>query len=184
MPWAPPPSGATWPTRWSRNYETKDGRSARRFTCLQAGKYWPDAAAARSAGPSWPTDERFADHAVAHRQHATRRSPILTEVFAAAHRSTEWRERLEPLHRPVGVVQDTLEAAADPQTVANGYVQDCETADGTPFQLVAAPVQFDERAGPAQAGARVQRARRRTSSTELGLDWDTIVDLKVRGVVA
>ena len=39
-----------------------------------------------------------------------------------------------------------------PQTVANGYVQDCETAAGTPFQLVAAPVQFDEEpAAPARA---------------------------------
>ena len=41
-------------------------------------------------------------------------------------------------------MQDTLEAGDDPQTVANGYFQECETAAGTPFRLVAAPVQYDE----------------------------------------
>ena len=46
------------------------------------------------------------------------------------------------------MVQDTLEAAADEQSAANGYVQDCETADGLPFQLAAAPVQFGRRRRP------------------------------------
>ena len=42
------------------------------------------------------------------------------------------------------IVQDTLEAAVDPQTIANGYIVDCETSKGVPFQLAAAPVQYDE----------------------------------------
>ena len=80
-------------------------------------------------------------------------------------------------------MQDTLEAAADPQTVANGYIQDCETAAGTPFQLVAAPVQFDEEPpGPQRAPEFNEHGDEILA--ELGLDWDTIVDLKVRGVVA
>ena len=94
----------------------------------------------------------------------------------------EWRERLADFTGQWCVVQDTLEAAVDPQTIANGYMQDCETADGMPFKLVAAPVQF--------GGARPSRAGRpSTTSTamrileELGIDWDTIVDLKVRAVV-
>ena len=68
---------------------------------------------------------------------------MLDEVFAGA-TLDEWRERLAAFDGQWAVVQDTLEAAADPQTVANGYVQDCETAAGVPFQLAAAPVQFDE----------------------------------------
>ncbi len=48
------------------------------------------------------------------------------------------------------MVQDTLEAAADPQSVANGYIQDCETAEGVSFQMAAAPVQFDDE--PAKPG--------------------------------
>ena len=80
-------------------------------------------------------------------------------------------------------MQHSLEAAADPQTVANGYLQDCQTSSGTPFKLVAAPVQYDEQA------AKPERAPEFNEQgddilAELGLDWDTIVDLKVRGVVA
>ena len=81
------------------------------------------------------------------------------------------------------MVQDTLEAAVDPQTIANGYLQDCETAAGVPFQLVAAPVQFDEE--PASPGRAPEFNEHGDAILdELGLDWDTIVDLKVRGVVA
>ena len=81
------------------------------------------------------------------------------------------------------MVQHTLEAAADPQTVANGYVVDCETADGTPFKLAGAPVQFgDER--PATRRAPEFNEHGEEILADLGLDWDTIVDLKVRGVVA
>jgi len=61
-------------------------------------------------------------------------------VFASA-TLDEWCQRLESFEGQWCVVQDTLAAAKDPQTVANGYLQDCETAEGTAFQLVAAPVQ-------------------------------------------
>jgi crotonobetainyl-CoA:carnitine CoA-transferase CaiB-like acyl-CoA transferase len=81
------------------------------------------------------------------------------------------------------MVQDTLEASTDAQTVANGYVQDCETAEGVPFKLAAAPVQYDEEpAAPRRAPAFNEHGDDILAG--LGLDWDTIVDLKVRGVVA
>ena len=64
------------------------------------------------------------------------------------------------------VVQDTLEAAVDPQTIANGYIQDCETAAGFPFQLVAAPVQFDEEpAAPAGRRSSTSTATRSSKSS-------------------
>ena len=81
------------------------------------------------------------------------------------------------------MVQDTLEAAADPQSVANGYIQGCRTAAGNPFRLAAAPVQFDGQ--PAVPGRAPEfNEHGEAILSELGLDWDTIVDLKVRGVVA
>jgi len=80
-------------------------------------------------------------------------------------------------------VQNTLEAAADRQTVANGYIQDYESADGSSFRLVAPPVQY---------GGKPPEPKRSPTFNEhgddilaaLGLDWDTVIDLKVRGVVA
>jgi crotonobetainyl-CoA:carnitine CoA-transferase CaiB-like acyl-CoA transferase len=95
----------------------------------------------------------------------------------------EWRERLADFVGQWTVVQDTLECAADPQTVANGYVQECRTAGGDSFRLAAAPVQFDEQpAVPRRAPEFNEHGD--AILEELGLDWDTIVELKVRGVVA
>ena len=53
---------------------------------------------------------------------------------------------------------------------------------GVPFQLVAAPVQYDEQ--PAVPGRAPEFNEHGDDIlSDLGLDWDTIVDLKVRGAV-
>jgi crotonobetainyl-CoA:carnitine CoA-transferase CaiB-like acyl-CoA transferase len=179
MPWMPPPESAIAGNPLVRLYETKDGRTIS-VCCLQAGKYWPEMCNIIGQ-PELATDPRFADHAslVANRLEAIE---ILTKVFAEA-TLAEWRDRLASFTGQWCVVQDTREAAADPQSVANGYMQDCRTAAGQPFQLVAAPVQFDEK--PAPAGRSPEFNEHGDAILgELGLDWDTIVDLKVRGVVA
>jgi crotonobetainyl-CoA:carnitine CoA-transferase CaiB-like acyl-CoA transferase len=179
FPWAPPAQGAMGGNPLTRNYTTKDGRVLA-FTCLQAGKYWPDLCTTVGR-PELAVDERFADHAslLAHNAEAI---DALTEIFASA-TLDEWRTRLAEFSGQWAVVQDTLEAVADVQTVANGYVQDCTTASGKSFQLVAAPVQFDGQ--PARPGRAPEFNEHGDEIlTELGIDWDTIVDLKVRGVVA
>jgi crotonobetainyl-CoA:carnitine CoA-transferase CaiB-like acyl-CoA transferase len=107
---------------------------------------------------------------------------ILVDAFAQS-TLEEWRERLADFPGQWTVVQHTLEAAADPQTVANGYLAECHTAGGTPFTLVTAPVQYDE--APAQPERAPQFNEHGDDIlAELGYDWDTVVDLKVRGVVA
>ena len=161
------------------NYVTKDGRFLS-FTCLQAGKYWPPMCEVIER-PELATDPRFADHA-ALMAHGPEAGEILRDAFAER-TLDDWRVRLADFVGQWTVVQDTLEAAADPQSVANGYLQDCETADGTAFQLVAAPVQFNEE--PAPAGRAPEFNEHGDAIlTDLGLDWDTILDLKVRGITA
>ena len=148
LPWRPPANEQIAGNPLSRNYDTADGHVIT-LTCLQAGKYW--APLAECIGrPELATDPRFADHAslMANSQEAI---AILSEVFAAAPLA-DWRERLDPFIGQWAVVQDTLEASVDPQTIANGYIQDCETADGIPFKLVAAPVQYDGEAAPRPDG--------------------------------
>jgi crotonobetainyl-CoA:carnitine CoA-transferase CaiB-like acyl-CoA transferase len=179
QPWGPPPDDRLSANPLSRNYLTKDGRVLA-FTCLQAGKYW--APLCETVGrPELATDPRFADYASL-TANSAEAAGILTDVFASA-TLEEWRVRLEPFVGQWAVVQDTLEAAADPQTVANGYIQDCQTESGTPFQLVAAPVQFDETpAAPARAPEFNEHGD--SILADLGLDQDAILDLKIRGVVA
>jgi crotonobetainyl-CoA:carnitine CoA-transferase CaiB-like acyl-CoA transferase len=179
VPWAPPAADRLSSNPLSRNYETADGRFLA-FTCLQAGKYWPPMCEAIGR-PELATDPRFADHASL-LENSAAAVEILTDVFAAA-KLDVWRDRLDSFIGQWAVVQDTLEAAVDPQTVANGYMQECHTASGTPFRLVAAPVQFDEEpAVPTRAPEFNEHGD--SILAGLGLDEDAIIDLKVRGVVA
>jgi crotonobetainyl-CoA:carnitine CoA-transferase CaiB-like acyl-CoA transferase len=161
------------------NYRTKDDRWIA-LTCLQAGKYWPELCQLVGRA-DLATDERFADHAslIANTAAAI---AALAQVFAEA-TLEEWRARLESFTGQWAVVQDTIEAAADPQTVANGYLQECRTASGAPFRLVAAPMQYD--GTPAQPGRAPDFNEHGDEIlTELGLDMDAIIDLRIRNVIA
>jgi crotonobetainyl-CoA:carnitine CoA-transferase CaiB-like acyl-CoA transferase len=176
--WSPPPAGAMRNPLVS-NYRTKDDRWLA-LNCLQAGHYW--APLCESIGrPDLVADPRFVDHESL-LSHGPEAAEILAEVFAER-TVDEWRRVLADFVGQWTVVQDTLEAATDVQSVANGYMQPCETSAGVPFEMVAAPVQFDEEpATPARAPEFNEHGD--AILTDLGIDWDTIVDLKVRGVVA
>ena len=177
--WTPPPPNAPTGNPLSATYATKDGKFLA-ITCLQAARYWPEVCAVIGRS-ELATDERFAD-AASIKENVAVATELLRDTFAQRP-ADEWRERLAGFSGQWAMVQDTLEASADPQTVANGYVQDCETKDGVPFKLAAAPVQY---------GGEPPDLRRAPEFNEhgdailegLGIDWDTIVDLKVRGVVA
>jgi len=161
------------------NYRTKDGRWLA-FTCLQAGHYWGPLAACVDR-PELATDPRFADHEslMAHGGEAVE---VLGEMFATR-TVAEWRDALESFIGQWTVIQDALEAAQDVQSVANGYLQPCTTAGGVPFQLVASPVQFGgEPAAPGRAPEFNEHGDKILAG--LGLDWDAVVDLKVRGIIA
>jgi crotonobetainyl-CoA:carnitine CoA-transferase CaiB-like acyl-CoA transferase len=176
---APPPAERLTSNPISRNYETKDGHILA-FTCLQAGKYWPLICEAVGR-PELAADPRFADY-TSLTANSSNAVEILTEVFASAPLD-EWRERLASFTGQWAIVQDTLEAASDPQAIANGYVQECHTATGTPFRLVAAPVQFDEEpAVPGRAPEFNEHGDDILAS--IGIGQDEIVDLKIRGIVA
>jgi crotonobetainyl-CoA:carnitine CoA-transferase CaiB-like acyl-CoA transferase len=178
VPWSPPPATFSF-NPLTRNYATKDGRQLA-FTCLQAAKYWPMLCDVIER-PELKDDARFADQASL-LKNSRQAIEILVEVFASA-TLEEWRQRLEAFEGQWCVVQDTLEAAADPQTLANGYLQECQTSSGIPFRLVAAPVQYDERpAKPARAPEFNEHGD--AILGDLGLDLETIIDLKARGVVA
>jgi crotonobetainyl-CoA:carnitine CoA-transferase CaiB-like acyl-CoA transferase len=178
IPWAAPSAAQMGANPLTRNYDTQDGTLA--FTCLQAVKYWPTLAVVIGK-PELATDERFTDHESLMANGADA-AQELTEAFASG-TTAEWRERLGEWDGQWTVLQTTLDAAVDPQTLANGYLQDCVNAAGLPFQLVAAPVQYDEE--PAAAGRAPEFNEHGDDIlAELGLDWDTVVDLKVRGVVA
>jgi crotonobetainyl-CoA:carnitine CoA-transferase CaiB-like acyl-CoA transferase len=176
---APPPPNQPAGNPLSAVYETSDGKWLN-LCCLQPGRYWPEVCQVIGR-PELADDERFAD-AESIKQNVTEAADLLRAAFAER-TADEWRLAFAGFSGQWTMVQDALEAAADPQSVANGYVQDCETAEGTPFQLATAPVQYGgEPAKPRRAPQFNEHGD--AILGELGLDWDTIVDLKVRGVVA
>jgi len=178
FPWQPAP-GAGSRNPLTGNYMASDGRWIA-LTCLQAAKYWPSMCEVIGQ-PELAADPRFADHEslMANTDEAI---AILREAFAQ-HTLAQWRDKLEHFTGQWAIVQNTIEVAADPQSEANGYMQPCETAEGKPYQLVAAPIQFGGvPAMPKRAPEFNEHGDKVLS--DLGLDWDTIVDLKVRGIIA
>lgn len=93
-----------------------------------------------------------------------------------------WVEHLQTMEGQWAPVQDPLELANDPQTIANGYVLPVVDADGKERRLVANPVQFDEtpptlRRGPLFAEHTDDILR------ELGKTEEEIIQLKIDGAV-
>jgi crotonobetainyl-CoA:carnitine CoA-transferase CaiB-like acyl-CoA transferase len=179
FPWAPPARGTPTRNPLVSTYQAKDGRYVS-LSCLQAGKYWAELCTVVGR-PELGTDERFVD-AAAIQEHGGAAADLHRAIFAER-TAAEWHETLQTFSGQWTMVQNTLEAAEDPQTVANGYIVDCATEDGTPFKLAGAPVQFGpeppttHRApGFSEHGDEILQA--------IGLDEDAILDLKVRGVVA
>ena len=179
MPWQPPPRGTNMGNPLVSTYQAKDGRYVS-LSCLQAGKYWAELVTLVGL-PELATDERFVDQA-AIREHAMEGVELLRKAFAER-TAEEWKQVLEAFSGQWTLVQSTLEAIEDPQTIANGYIVESATAEGTPFKLAAAPVQFGDdlpstnRApGFNEHGDEILEA--------IGLDTEQIIDLKVRGVVA
>jgi len=178
-PWTPPPGGGGLFNPLVNTYATSDGRYVS-LVMLQAGRYWADFCEhierpELAKDPRFDTPEKLAGN-------AAQAVPILREVFAKR-TLAEWTARFKTLAGQWAPVQHTLEVVADPQVRANGYIASAKTKEGTPFELVATPVQFDEQPTPTSRAPEFNEHGDEILA-ELGIDWDTIVDLKVRGVVA
>ena len=137
--WRGRPANAPKTNPLANTYRTKDGQFVA-LTCLQYAKYWPDACEVVGR-PELATDDRFGD-AEALAANGAEAAELLAEAFSER-TADEWRDRLEGFSGQWAMVQDTLEAAADRQTVANGYVQDYEDVEGNPYRLASPPVHFD-----------------------------------------
>jgi len=159
-------------------YRTSDNRYLS-LVMLQSDRYWPDLVR-RLGRPDLIDDPRFADSAA---RQANKRECIelLDEIFATA-TFAEWKERLADSEGVWSPVQTLGETITDPQAVANGYIRDVEAEDGSTFKLVAAPLQFDE-TPPDITRAPGHGEHTDELLTELGLDMDRILELKVQGVV-
>ena len=171
------------PTRWSRNYDDQ-GRPVPRVHAASRPASTGRRCARSIGRPELATDPRFADHASLIGQQRRGAVEILARGVRRRDRSTSGATRLADFVGPVGRRAGHARGGGRPA----------------------------DRRQRLRPGLRDRRAARRSSSSprrcsstrsrraparapefnehgdeilaELGLDWDTIVDLKVRGVVA
>ena len=160
-------------------YETSDDRYIC-FVMLQAARYWADFCE-HVERPELASDPRF-EGAEKLSANASEAAALVKEAIKAR-TLAEWTERFQSFSGQWAPVQNTLEVAADPQMRANGYMAKTATKEGTEFELVASPVQFDE-APMGTSRAPEFNEHGDEILQELGLDMDRILELKAAGADA
>ena len=178
-PWVAPRTGTVGSANpLSALYRTADGHHLS-LVMLQPTRYWADVCR-HIDRPDLADDPRFATFEGI-QAHAEEAVAALREAFAA-HPLAWWTTRLAGLSGPWAPVQDTLQVGADPQVRSNGYIAGVTADDGSEYELVTSPVQFDERP-PALRRAPGFAEHTDDVLAGLGYDGDRIIALKLDGAV-
>ena len=166
------------PNAMVNSYQTADGRFVF-LVMLQTDRFWPKLVTAFGK-PELIDDARFADHAA-----RMKNNKEAVAELAALFGARTYDEAVRLLNSTGGAwapVQRPIDVLSDPQIVANGYVKDLKDANGTPFKLVPAPLQFNGESGtPTRAPGHGEHTDEVLG--ELGLDMDKIIELKISGAV-
>lgn len=177
--WVAPPTGAVGSANpLSALYRTADDHYLS-LVMLQPTRYWAEVCR-HIDRPDLADDPRFATFEGIE-AHAAEAVAALREAFAA-HPLSHWTARLAGLSGPWAPVQDTLQVGDDPQVRSNGYLATVAADDGSTYELVTNPVQFDEQP-PALSRAPAFAEHTDDVLTGLGYDRDRIIALKVDGAV-
>jgi crotonobetainyl-CoA:carnitine CoA-transferase CaiB-like acyl-CoA transferase len=175
----PRPAGNSAPTNpLVGSYRTADGRWLV-LAMLQPGRYWPEFCR-RVGREDLIADERFAT-ATALMGNALEAAKLVQEVLAARPLA-EWVARFAGMEGQWAIAQDPWELGQDAALRANGLIVEVLDTDGTARELVANPVQFDEK--PAQLTRAPQFAEHTDDILRaLGKSDDELIDLKISGAV-
>jgi crotonobetainyl-CoA:carnitine CoA-transferase CaiB-like acyl-CoA transferase len=160
------------------NYRTADDRWLV-LAMLQPGRYWPEFCR-HIEREDLIVDERFAT-TKALMGNAAGAAEIVQEVLAARPLA-EWTKAFAGMEGQWAVAQDPWEVGQDAALRANGLIAEVLDTEGAARELVANPVQFDEKP------ARITRAPQFAEHTDeilraLGKSDDELLDLKISGAV-
>jgi crotonobetainyl-CoA:carnitine CoA-transferase CaiB-like acyl-CoA transferase len=160
------------------NYRTSDDRWLV-LAMLQPGRYWPEFCR-HIDREDLITDGRFAT-AEALMGNAAVAAEIVQEVLAARPLA-EWVTRFAGMEGQWAIAQDPWEVGQDPALRANGLIAEVLDTEGNARELVANPVQFDEK--PVQLTRAPQFAEHTDDILRaLGKSDDELINLKISGAV-
>lgn len=160
-------------------YQTADNRHLT-LIMLESDKFWPDLCEHLDR-PDLIDDPRFRN-ADARRANNRVCIGILREIFASR-TLDDWCKRLQTLKGVWSPVRTALEAHADPQVTANGYLPKIQTAEGVELAVVANPVRFNETAARPRAAAPTHGQHTEEVLLDAGLEWDELEKLKDSGAI-
>lgn len=179
MPEMPRRSREQAPNPIVGSYKTAEGRAIQ-LVMLQSDRYW--AQLCELLGRSdLIADPRFVD-AGARAENAAACVAELDREFAGRSLD-ECTTLLNRQEGPWAVHQLPIETVDDPQVKANGFVRIVKAADGSDFELVANPVQFDENA-PELVRAPEMGEHTEEVLLELGCTWDELIAWKDAAVIS
>ena len=177
--WVAPPVGAhAGMNPLTGLYKTSDDRYLS-LVMLQPMRYWADFCE-HIDRPELATDERFSTYEAMEANNDAC-VELIREAIAGKDLA-HWTVRFATLSGPWAPVQDTLQTGSDAQIRDNGYITPVTWDDGSTYELVASPVQFDEQSTPL---SRAPLFAEHTDAVlaDLGLDDEQILQLKIDGAV-
>lgn len=159
-------------------YRCKDGKFVM-LTMLQPGAYWPGFCDVFNK-PEWKADERFKD-AMTIVENGYEGRQLVAELFASMDRD-EVTAILSKQDGQWAIVADFWDISQDESLRANGLVAKVTDAEGVERELIASPVLFDEE-NPTLSRAPQFAEHTDEILTELGIDFEKQIELKIAGAV-
>lgn len=132
--------------------------------------------------PDLADDPRFATYRKRVVEHAPELIAILDEVFATRP-AVAWVQTLRAAGMLVAPVQDYAEVAADPQALANGYIQEVRDPRYGTVRMVALPVTVDGRPLPVRGLAPELGEHTEEALLDAGYTWEEIERLRREGAI-
>jgi crotonobetainyl-CoA:carnitine CoA-transferase CaiB-like acyl-CoA transferase len=161
------------------SYRTKERDRWITIAILQPDKHWKPFCDAIGR-PDLADDRRFVGVA-AQAANSDELRVVLAETFASKSIG-QWCTAFEGLPFPWAPALTPAEAAAEAQSLTNGYVTDVEVGEDRPLRFLTGAIQLDEQA-PTMRRAPLHGEQTDEILAELGFDWERVIELKVAGAV-